>query len=221
MEIVFGEGGDDSKNFVDELLSAYLKYCQSKKLKTDLIFSDYGHKVIKVKGEKAGFHFRNESGKHVCQRIPSTESKGRKHTSTISVAILPIRTKSNVVLNNKDLKIEAVNLGGPGGQHGNRSMSGCRMTHIPSGIKVCINGRSYHSNEAQARIVMAARIEELEERRSKSKYEALRGSQIQGGSRSGKVRTYNFLQSRVTDHILGSKTGNIKAVMKGQFDLLF
>ena len=218
---MFGEGGDDSKNFVDELFSAYLKYSQSLKFKAELLFSDYGHMVAKITGKGVGKAFANEPGKHVCQRVPKTESKGRKQTSTISVAVLPLREDVSETISDSDLKIEAVNLGSKGGQHANRTLSGCRMIHVPTGITVTINGRKYHSNERQARSIIASRIAQAKEMETKAEHNNLRSSQIQGGGRSGKKRTYNFLGGRVVDHETGKKTGNIKAVMMGQFGLLF
>lgn len=221
LELVFGEGGDDSKNFVDELFSAYLRYSRSLNLQADLLFSDYGHMVAKISGKGAGKAFANEPGKHVCQRIPETESKGRKHTSTVSVAILPLRKEVSESIPDSDLRIEAVNLGGAGGQHQNRTLSGCRITHLPTGLKAVINGRDYHSNEREARAIISARVNEKKKQEADADYAAYRAEQIQGGSRSGKLRTYNFMEGRVVDHRLGTKTGNVKGVMKGEFQSLF
>lgn len=139
----------------------------------------------------------------------------------VSVAVLPLREDVSAPLDDSDIKTEAVNLGGKGGQHQNRTMSGCRMTHIPTGMKVVINGREYHSNERQARQILTARVNEVKKAESDAEYSAYRQEQMQGGHRSGKVRTYNFMESRVVDHRLGKKTGNIKGVMKGQFEKLF
>ena len=137
------------------------------------------------------------------------------------MAVLPLREDVSSPIPDDELKIEAVNLGGKGGQHQNRTMSGCRMTHIPTEIKAVINGRDYHSNERQARQILTARVNEMKQSEADAEYDANRRDQMQGGSRSGKVRTYNFMESRVKDHVLGTKTGNIKAVMKGQFDKIF
>lgn len=177
--------------------------------------------VAKISGKGAGKAFANEPGKHVCQRIPTTESKGRKQTSTVSVAVLPLREDVSEPIPDAELKIEAVNLGGKGGQHQNRTLSGCRITHLPTGFKAVINGRDYHSNEREARRVIAARVNERKQQEADAEYLAYRQEQIQGGSRSGKLRTYNFMESRVVDHRLGTKTGNVKAIMKGDFQKLF
>ena len=139
----------------------------------------------------------------------------------VSVAVLPLREDVSEPLSDSDLKIEAVNLGGKGGQHQNRTMSGCRMTHIPTGMKAVINGRDYHSNERQARQVLTARVNEAKKAESDADYAAYRQEQMQGGHRSGKVRTYNFMEGRIVDHRLGKKSGNVKGIMKGQFDKLF
>ena len=187
-----------------------------------MLHSDYGHIVAKFSGKDVGKAFQNEPGKHVCQRIPRTESNGRKHTSTISVAVLPIKDESVEPIAESELKVEAVNLGGPGGQHQNRTLSGCRITHVPTGTKVTINSRDYHSNEREARKILAARVHEMEKEAVDADYAAYRKEQMQGGHRSGKLRTYNFLEGRVVDHRLGSKSGNVKGIVeKGQFDKLF
>jgi len=206
---------------VDELLSAYLKYARSLNLQCDLLRSDYGHKIVRVAGQRAGFAFRNEPGKHRVKRVPPTESKGRKQTSFVSVAVLPVPREIDVKISEADLKIEAVNLGGKGGQHQNRTLSGCRMTYQPLGIVVCINGRDYHSNEREARKVIRARVSEVKQAESDAQYAEFRRQQQQGGHRSGQVRTYDYLQSQVLDHRLGTKTGNLKPILKGKFGQLF
>lgn len=205
---------------MDDLLSAYLKYAKSLGFKSDLIFSDNGHATIKIIGNNVWKAFRYEPGKHCVQRIPPTESKGRAQTSIVSVAVLPIPPKIGTKLKSSDLKIERVNLGGKGGQHQNKTLSGCRMTHIPTGLKATINGRDYHSNEREAKRILAARVQELKQSKANANYSAKRVEQLGGGGRSDKVRTYNFIKSRVVDHNLGTKTRNIKQVMKGNFELL-
>ena len=177
--------------------------------------------VAKISGKGAGKAFQHEPGKHCCQRIPETESKGRKHTSMVSVAILPIREDVSEPIPDSDLKIEPVNVGGPGGQHQNRTLSACRMTHLPTKLQVVINGRDYHSNEREARKIIAARVNEIKQAEADAEYAEYRKEQVQGGHRSGKLRTYNFMEGRVVDHRLGTKTGNVKGIMKGQFEKLF
>jgi peptide chain release factor 1 len=203
------------------LFSAYLKYARSLNLQDELLLSDFGHKVAKIKGPSAGKAFENEPGKHCCQRIPETETKGRKHTSMVSVAVLPIPKDIAISIPESDLKVEAVNLGGKGGQHQNRTLSGCRITHLPTNLKATINGRDYHSNEREARSVIMARVHEVHQAAADADYGQYRQEQLQGGHRSGKLRTYNFMEGRVVDHRLGTKTGNVKGIMKGQFGKLF
>lgn len=221
MEIRHGEGGNDSKLFVDDLFSAYLKYARNLNFRAELIHSSDGHMMAKIKGKGVGIAFQHESGKHCVQRVPPTESKGRKQTSIISVAILPIPKKIEISISDRDLKIEGVNLSSPGGQHANRTISGCRITHIPTGVQACVNGRSYHVNEREARSIIYAKIFDMEKIKENDKYSSDRKKQMGGGGRSAKVRTYNFMNSRVVDHRLGTETGNIKAIMKGHFELIF
>ncbi len=221
LDICHGEGGDDSKIFVEELFSAYLKYARNLEFKSELLHSSDGHMMAKITGRGAGRAFQHESGKHCVQRIPPTESKGRKQTSMVSVAVLPIPKSFEISIPDSDLKIEPVNTGGPGGQHRNKTLSDCRITHIPTGIQVCISGRDYHSNEREARSIISARVEHKMKIEEQAKYNKDRQSQMDGGGRGNKVRTYNFMTSKICDHKLNKKTGNVKAFMKGQFDVLF
>jgi peptide chain release factor 1 len=220
VEIQFGEGGDDSKMFVDELLSIYLKYAQSLKLKTELIHSRDGHKIIKILGKGAGRAFRYEGGKHCIQRIPPTETKGRKQTSMVCVAILPIKDDVCEPLKSNELETQTCGGHGPGGQHQNRTESAVRMRHKPTGITVFINGKDQHANRREALRVLTARVNDLRETENNAAYAAERRSQMGSGGRSDKIRTYNILEGRVVDHRLGTKTGNVKGVMKGRLDLI-
>lgn len=198
-----------------------MRYSESLNLEVEIIDSTEGNVKAIISGKGAGKAFIHEPGKHVCQRIPPTEQKGRKHTSTVSVSVLPLQKDSKIQLLDEDLNIEAVNLGGKGGQHQNRTMSGARVTHKPTGLQAVVNGRSYHKNLAEALKILSNRVNDKylgEKRQARS--EARKG-QMGGGSRSDKIRTYNFLNSRVSDHRLGTKTGNIKGVMRGRLDLIF
>lgn len=215
-----GEGGSDSKIFVHELFSAYMRYAQLSGLKTETITSDEGQVSAKVLGKGAGKLFKHEPGKHCCQRVPLTEQKGRKHTSTVSVSVLPFYQDLKIVIPDSDLEIEAVNLGGPGGQHRNKTLSDARVKHIPTGIQAVISGRKFHQNLHEAIKLVHERVEEKIRSDSLNAQSELRRSQMKGGSRSDKRRTYNFIDSRCVDHILNKKTGNIKAVMKGDFSFL-
>lgn len=221
LDIQFGEGGDDSKIFVHQLLAAYLKYAQNLGFACELLHSSDGQAKIQISGEGAGRAFQHEPGKHVVQRIPPTESKGRKQTSTVCVAVLPLYKEVSVELDEKDLRVEPVNFGGKGGQHCNRTLSGCRMTHMPTGLQVSINGRDYHANHREAYRILEAKVNEAKRSSVLEIRKADRKEQMGGGTRSDKIRTYNFMEGRVVDHRLGTKTGNVKGVMKGRFDLLF
>lgn len=217
IDLQFGEGGDDSKIFVDELFSAYLKYAKSLGYKAELLFSSFGHMMAKISGVGAAKAFQFEGGKHIVQRVPPTERSGRRQTSVISVAVLPIKKEAEKGLDESELRIEAVNLGSPGGQHANRHYSGCRITHVPTGLKVSINSRDYHSSERDARKILASRLYDLNQQKLDSEYCKIRQEQMGGGHRGDKCRTYNFINSQVVDHRLGTKTKNIKGIMKGQF----
>lgn len=205
---------------MDELFAAYMKFAKRKKLKTQLLLSTDGHMMAKVKGKNAGKLFSREPGKHCCQRIPKTESKGRKHTSTVSVAVLMVPKVARKGIPDRELKIEAVNLGGKGGQHQNRTLSGCRMTHLPSRTVVTINGRDFHSNVKDAREIMEMRIWERSQRKLDRDRDQNRKRQMKGGSRGDKDRTYNFMEGRAVDHRNGKKTSDVKGIMKGKLELL-
>jgi len=194
-----------------------VRYSESLDLEVEIIDSTEGNVKAIISGKGAGKAFIHEPGKHVCQRIPPTEQKGRKHTSTVSVSVLPLQKDSKVQLLDEDLNIEAVNLKSKGGQHANRTMSGCRITHRPTGLQAVVNSRNYHANERRAREILSERLESYYREKLDRKKSVDRQSQMGGGSRGDKIRTYNFLQSRVSDHRLGTKTGNIKAVMRGDF----
>jgi len=219
VEIRFGEGGDDSKDFVETLGSMYLTYAASRGLKTELLSTDYGWFAFEVKGQGVWQAFKNEGGKHVVQRCPKNGG-GRRHTSTVSVAVMPILKSQAPRLRESDLDIKTQGGSGPGGQHQNKTDSAVRMTHKPTGLQVFINGRSQYQNKQKAMEILASRVASLEEEKRHSQHNERRQEQIGGGSRSGKARTYNFLQSRVTDHRTGRKTRNIKEVMKGNLDCL-
>jgi peptide chain release factor 1 len=221
VEIKSGEGGDDSKLFVHDLVSAYAKYAKSLKFKTEILTSGYGYATLKVIGKGVWKAFQHESGVHCVQRVPPTESKGRRQTSYLSVAVLDLPPeKTQTPLPDKDVNIKAVNIGGPGGQHQNKTESAIRMTHKPTGFQVLINGRDQHSNKREARKILTAKVNQLKNSQKKADYNADRAKQRGTGGRGDKIRTYNFLESRVADHKTGKKTKNIKGVMRGDFSFL-
>lgn len=221
LELQFGEGGDDSKLFVDELFSAYLKYIKILNFKAELLESSEGHIIASVKGDNVGQKFQYEGGQHCCCRIPVTESKGRKQTSFIKVGILPIRNQNYEPINSSDLEITAqTGRQKAGGQNVNKVASAIRVKHIPTGISVFINGRDQYNNKQDALRIIAARVESFYKKEADSEYAKLFNEIMPDGNRGNKVRTYNFINSRVTDHRLGKKSNNIKAIMKGNFDLI-
>lgn len=156
------------------------------------------------------------------QRIPPTETKGRKQTSVVIVGVLPIKEEAcTEPLPESELEIICQTGHGKGGQHQNKTASAVRMKHKPTGLSVFINGRDQHANKRDALKILTARVHEQRLSEADADYAAIRKAQLGDGGRSNKIRTYNFLKSRVVDHRLGTKTGNVKGIMNGRFDLLF
>lgn len=222
LEVRFGEGGDDSKQFVKELFAAYALYAKRNNLTVEIVSSDDSHISATVTGAGAGKVFLYESGKHCVQRIPENDRKGRKQTSMVAVAVLPVKTDTPMPqLKDCDIQIETCGGHGPGGQHQNATDSAVRMRHVPTGIVVFINGRDQQYNKLTARRVLTARVYDKLKSESDAEYAALRKEQLGDAGRGDKVRTYNFMKSQATDHRFNVKTSNIKLLMKGQFELLF
>jgi protein subunit release factor A len=199
-----------------------MKYAANNKLKAELLDSSDGHLVAKISGPNAGKAFQHEAGKHCVQRIPPTETKGRKQTSYVSVGVLPLRPeKEYQPIPASDLD-ETFQVGsGPGGQHRNKTASTVRLRHIPTGLQVYIDGRDQSSNRRTALRILTAKVNEAKWAEIDEQYNAERKKLLGNGGRGEKVRTYNFLESRAVDHRLGTKTAQVKQVMKGQFELLF
>jgi peptide chain release factor 1 len=178
--------------------------------------------MAQICGPHAGRAFRHEPGKHVVQRVPPTESNGRRQTSVVSVGVLPIPPDNAVqALPEEELEITTTKGTGPGGQHKNKTESAVRIVHKPTKISVLIDGRDQHSNKREARRILTARVNEARNMAVNAEYAAFKRKQMGDGGRGDKIRTYNFIDSRVVDHRLGTKTGNIKGVMKGDFSKLF
>jgi peptide chain release factor 1 len=203
------------------MLDMYIKYGQLKKFEHEIVFHENGKATIKFEGFKVWEAFQYESGKHVVQRCPPTENKGRRHTSTISVAVLPLFQANSINIEDKDLEVTTQRGHGPGGQHQNKTDSAVRMRHIPTGITVFINGRKQAQNKKTAYEILNAKVNQRFNSRSLQNYNKNRKQQLDGGNRSNKVRTYNFINNRVVDHRLGVKTSQIKKIMNGQLDELF
>lgn len=220
VEIQAGEGGADSKLFVHDLLSAYLRWASAKQLKTELLDSVEGRAVFQVSGPAAWDAFRNEAGKHCVQRIPPTERNGRKQTSMVSVSVLPLFENHAHKLREADLEVTFQTGSGPGGQHRNKTQSAVRARHTPTGIQVFIDGRNQHHNRRVALSILEARVNELLQSRAHASHYEQKKEHWDGGGRGNKIRTYNFLESRAVDHRTGVKTKQVREVLKGRFDLL-
>lgn len=216
-----GEGGEDSKLFCQDLFSAYVKYAYNNKLEVEILSEEVGHIVAKISGNSAGLLFKNETGKHIVQRVPPTESKGRRQTSVIAVAIMPLPPDTSlkpIPLHELDITTQCGH--GPGGQHQNKTASAVRIKHIPTGIHVFINGRDQHANKRDAIKIITAKVNDYVQNKEQSIYSKIR-KELMDGSRGNKVRTYNFIESRITDHRTNKKVHNIDAILKkGQFNLL-
>lgn len=175
---------------------------------------------LKISGVNCWEAFAKEAGKHIVQRVPPTESKGRRHTSTVSVAVLPIMQESDTPLCLQEVEIITQCGHGKGGQNQNKVESAVRAIHRPSGISVFINGRDQYRNKQLALEILQARLRQRARDAAVKEHSDNKAAQIGYGDRSGKIRTYNFISSQVTDHRSGAKTHRIDEVMKGKFNLL-
>lgn len=208
--------------FVHDLAAAYAKWAKHNNLKAEIVDSQRGQCSLKIVGDNAERVFQQESGAHCIQRIPPTETKGRRQTSYIKVSVLPIPSKSELkMIPKSELEIFCEVGSGPGGQHRNRTASCVRMRHKPTGTEVYIDGRCQQQNRKLAHKVLSAKVSHAEEIKSKERYDRDRKSQQGTGARGNKIRTYNFIKSRVADHRTGAKTNKVKEVIeKGRFDLI-
>ncbi|QMU56002.1 MAG: peptide chain release factor 1 [Candidatus Mycalebacterium zealandia] len=222
LEIRPGTGGEEAALFASDLLGMYSKFCEKNGWTLTLISLNEMERggirevVATVEGKNVFENLKHESGVHRVQRVPTTETGGRIHTSTATVAVLAEPEDVDVEIDEKDLKIDTYKASGPGGQHVNKTDSAVRITHTPSGIVVqCQSERSQHKNRAQTMRMMRAKLYELETEKQEIKRAGERKKQVGGGERSEKIRTYNFPQSRVTDHRIGFTLSNIDTVMNG------
>jgi peptide chain release factor 1 len=225
LEIRPAAGGDEAALFAAELFGAYQRYAAAQGWRFEILdydASDLGG----VKGATAGIEGRGvfaklkfESGVHRVQRVPATETQGRIHTSTVTVAVLPEAEEVDVQINEGDLRIDTYRASGAGGQHVNKTDSAVRITHLPSGVVVAMQEeKSQHKNRAKAMKVLRARLYEAERARLAGARSADRRGQVGTGDRSERIRTYNFPQGRVTDHRIGLTLHRIDRVMLGEFD---
>lgn len=225
MEIRAGTGGEEAALFAADLFRMYSRYMDARGWKLELMDASGteigGYKEISfsVSGDGAYDSLKFESGVHRVQRIPSTESGGRIHTSAVTVAVLPEAEESEVQIAQEDLRIDVYRSSGHGGQSVNTTDSAVRITHIPTGLVVtCQDEKSQLKNKIKAMRVLRARLLEIEQREAQEKESKLRRSQVGSGDRSERIRTYNFPQSRVTDHRIGLTLYNLDAFMDGDVD---
>jgi peptide chain release factor 1 len=225
IEIRAGAGGDEAGIFAADLLRLYLRYAESRGWKTDILGENstgvggYKEVILAVKGKGAYSRFKFESGVHRVQRVPITESQGRIHTSTATVAVMPEIQDVEIELDEKDLDITSTFSSGPGGQHMQKNATAVRVVHKPSGIQVKVQSeRSLTQNKRLALGIIQARLQEMEDAKQHASVAADRKAQVGTGDRSEKIRTYNYPQGRVTDHRIAFTSYNLPAVMEGELD---
>lgn len=220
VDVHAGEGGEDSRIFAAQLVSAYLRYAERVVCAAEIIYDSESSWSLRITGDRCKECFESESGKHVVQRVPEGEKNGRRHTSVVSVAVLPVECSISTSLPAAEVLITTQRGHGKGGQHQNKVESAVRATHVPTGIKVFINGRDQLRNKQLATEILEARVAQHRRQAMHDEKNRLKSAQLGYGSRSGKLRTYNFVDSTVIDHNTGIKTRKIQEVMKGHFDLL-
>jgi len=225
IEIRAGAGGDEAGIFAADLLRAYMRYAEAKNWKTSIIDENstgvggYKEVIMSVKGKGAYSRFKFESGVHRVQRVPQTESQGRIHTSTATVAVMAEVDDVEITLDERDLEITSTFSSGPGGQHMQKNATAARIVHKPTGLFVKIQSeRSLTQNKRLGMAILQARLQEIEEEKQNASQAANRKAQVGRGDRSEKIRTYNYPQGRVTDHRIGFSSYNLPAVMDGDLD---
>ncbi len=227
VEIRAGAGGEEAGLFAADLFRMYSRYAQIKGWKIDVIsvnesgIGGIREIIFEVKGRGAYSRLKYESGVHRVQRVPTTESSGRIHTSTATVAVLPKAEELDIEVNPEDLKVDIFHSGGAGGQNVNKVATAVRMTHIPTGIVVvCQDERSQLQNRLRAMSVLRTRLLDTERRKQEEKITSERRSQVGTGDRAEKIRTYNFPQDRISDHRINLTVRNLPRILEGELDEL-
>ncbi len=222
LEIRAGTGGDEAAIFVADLFKAYLRYAENRGWRVEIVSSSqsvldgYKEIILLIKGNGAYSRLKYEGGTHRVQRVPKTESQGRVHTSAVTVAVMPEVDDIEIFIDPNDLKIDVMRSSGCGGQSVNTTDSAVRITHIPTGIVVTNQDqKSQHKNKEKAMKVLKARLYDLEMKEKEAKEGADRKSQVGTGDRSGRIRTYNYPQNRISDHRIGLTLYRLDAIMEG------
>ena len=225
VEIRGAEGGEEANLFARDLFEMYQRYSERAGLKVEVLSSDvspmggYNEVTMLVKGPEAWARLKHEGGPHRVQRVPVTESQGRVHTSSATVTVLPEAEELEVQVEDKDLRVDVYRSTGPGGQSVNTTDSAVRITHVPTGIVVSMQDeKSQIQNRAKAMQVLRARLLTAEQDRQSAELSAARRSQVGGGGRSEKIRTYNYKENRVTDHRIGLTLYKLDKVLMGELD---
>ena len=225
LEIRAGTGGDEASLFAGDLLRMYTRYCETRGWRLEVLDSSdsdvggYKSITLKVTGDEVFRWMRYESGVHRVQRVPATETQGRIHTSTATVAVLPEAEEVDVQIRPEDIEVQASRAGGPGGQGVNTTDSAVQVFHKPTGLVIrCIETRSQIKNRERAMAILRAKLFEAKQREEQEKYATHRRSLIGSGGREEKIRTYNYPQNRVTDHRIGMTVYNLDLFVEGQIE---